>query len=157
MNTIKILGLLVLALACARVADARAEKSMVGQQLPELKIDYLADAPDLAGKPMVLEFWATWCPPCRTSIPHLNQIYSKYKDRGLVIVGVTDEKKTVVTKFLKSTPMDYFTAFDRNGALNRHFAVTGIPHAVLVDKSGKVVWEGHPMSLTDRQIAAVLK
>jgi len=109
---------------------------------------------------MILEFWATWCPPCRKSIPHLNAIYAKYKDKdkdkGLVIIGVTDEKKDVVTAFLKKTPMNYSPAIDKTDALGKSFGVTGIPHALLIDSTGKIVWEGHPMSLSDSQIAAVL-
>jgi thiol-disulfide isomerase/thioredoxin len=151
--------LFAVALAIAGMATvlATADKSMVGQQLPPLKLDYISAKPALTGKPMVLEFWATWCPPCRQSIPHLNAIYTKYKAQGLVIVGVTTENKKVVTDFLQKTPMSYFPALDAGGELNRSFAITGIPHAVLVNKSGKIIWEGHPMSLDEKQIAAVLK
>lgn len=136
---------------------ARADKSMLGQQLPKLSLNYLKDTPDVAGKPLIVEFWATWCPPCRESIPHLNEIYKKYKDQGLIIVGISSEKKSVVTDFLKKMPMDYFPALDSGGALGKSFGVTGIPHAVLVDKSGKIIWEGHPMTLKEKQIQAVLK
>jgi thiol-disulfide isomerase/thioredoxin len=156
MLKIKCLLLLCFVFTLAHTASARADKSMVGQPLPALKVTYLNQTPELAGKPMILEFWATWCPPCRESIPHLNEVYSKYKDKGLVIVGVTKEKKKVVEAFLAKMPMSYFPALDTDGALNKQFAVTGIPHAVLVDKTGKIVWEGHPMSLKDANITALL-
>jgi len=148
--------LLLVLLALAGFAFGRADKSSVGQTLPSLNLEYLTAAPEYAGKPMILEFWATWCPPCRKSIPHLNAIYAKYKDKGLVIIGVTDEKKDVVTAFLKKTPMTYFPAIDKTDTLGKSFGVTGIPHALLIDSTGKIVWEGHPMSLSDSQIAAVL-
>lgn len=147
--------LIVLVLACTQISWARSGKSMVGQKLPELKLEYVQGTPEYAGKPLILEFWATWCPPCRKSIPHLNEIYRKNKDNGLVIIGVSSEKKDVVEKFLKNTKMDYFPALDAK--LGRSFGVTGIPHAVLVDKTGKIVWEGHPASLTDKELGLILK
>jgi len=149
--------LLLITLALTSLAFGRADKASVGQTLPALKLDYLTTKPDYAGKPMILEFWATWCPPCRESIPHLNQIYAKYKDQGLVIIGVTKESKDVVNGFLKKTPMNYFPAIDATGALGKAFGVTGIPHALLIDKTGKILWEGHPMNLTDKQIAMIMK
>lgn len=150
--------LLCLALtSCFHSVFARAGKSMMGETLPPLKVEYLAQTPDLAGKPMILEFWATWCPPCRESIPHLNEVYAKYKDQGLVIVGVTKEKKSVVQSFLAKTPMNYFPALDPDGELNKTFAITAIPHAVLIDKTGKIVWEGHPMSLPEAKVNQLLK
>jgi thiol-disulfide isomerase/thioredoxin len=148
--------LLLVSLALTSFAFGKADKSSVGQTLPALNLEYLTTAPEYAGKPMIVEFWATWCPPCRQSIPHLNAIYTKYKDKGLVVIGVTKEKKDVVTGFLKVTPMTYFPAIDSTGALGKAFGVTSIPHALLVDKTGKIVWEGHPMSLKDSQIAAIL-
>jgi len=121
---------------------------------------------DLAGKPqplaqwrgqvMVVNFWATWCPPCRESIPHLNELHAKYKDRGLVIMGVTDEPSGVIRKFQRDTPMDYAVGTDSGGRLNKEMGVEGIPHAFLADASGKIVWDGHPMSLREEQIEEVL-
>ena len=52
-------------------------------------------------KVYVVEFWATWCPPCRTTIPHLTELQKKYKDKGVVFIGVSDEKASVVKKFVE--------------------------------------------------------
>src|SRR6476659_2261422 len=120
----------VLVLTAVGPLFATATKTMVGQKLPDLKLDYVGKKPELAGKPMILEFWATWCGPCRQSIPHLNAIYKKYKDKGLMIVGVTDEDNQTIRKFTKSVPMDYFPATDQGGKLEKEFGVQGIPHAV---------------------------
>ena len=136
---------------------ARATKDNVGKSLPALKIKYLGEAPALEGKPMILEFWATWCPPCRQSIPHLNEVYKKYKDKGLEIVGVTDEDRSTVRSFIKDLPIDYHIGLDDRNKLGKDFGVTGIPHAMLINKEGKIVWEGHPMSLKDSDIEGVLK
>ena len=136
---------------------ARTEKSMVGQPLPKLSVQWLEKKPDTEGKPMIVEFWATWCPPCRESIPHLNEIYAKYKDKGLQVVGITDEARAKIIKFKKEVPIEYSVGLDVCGKYSKPFGIQGIPHAVLVDKSGKVVWEGHPMSLKDSQIEEILK
>jgi thiol-disulfide isomerase/thioredoxin len=127
-----------------------------GAQLPTLSLNYLGEQPELAGKPLLVEFWATWCPPCRKSIPHLNEIYSKYKAKGLQIVGITDEDKATVQKFLKQIPMDYNVAINTPGSTFEQFGVTAIPTAFLVNKSGKIVWTGHPMELSESEIQSVL-
>jgi len=157
MKNITRVTLVLLGIVLLQVASGRATKSMIGEPLPPLSVTYLREKPDLTGKPLILEFWATWCPPCRASIPHLNEIYKKYKDRGLMIVGVSDEPKSKVEAFLKTTPMDYSPALDAGKKLNKEFGINAIPHAVLVNKEGKVVWEGHPMQLKDADIEAVLK
>jgi len=133
-----------------------AEASKVGETLPDLRLNFMGPNPDYANKPVLLEFWATWCPPCRESIPHLNELHAKYKDRGLVIIGVTDEPSGVIRKFQRDTPMDYAVATDSGGKLNKEMGVDGIPHAFLADASGKIVWDGHPMRLREEQIEEVL-
>lgn len=132
------------------------EGEFVGQQLPELKVKYLGEAPVLAGRPAIVEFWATWCPPCRASIPHLNELYAKYRDRGLVIIGITNEDRPTVEKFLKGLPIKYAVAFDEGGKMGQHFRIRGIPHAFLVNADGKIVWQGHPMALREAEIEKVL-
>ncbi len=145
------------ALFAVQQLSARASKSNVGTVIPELKLQFSGKAPDLKGKPYVLEFWATWCPPCRTSIPHLNELNKKYKDRGLTFIGATDEDRQTVRSFVKDVPIDYTVAFDSNGKLNKSFGIEGIPHAMIVNNEGKIVWEGHPMSMKESDLDAVLK
>ena len=127
-----------------------------GGQLPALSLNYLGKQPELTGKPLLVEFWATWCPPCRKSIPHLNEVYSKYKAQGLQIVGITDEDEATVKKFQKQVPMDYSVAINTPGSVFQQFGVQAIPTAFLVNKSGKIVWTGHPMELSETEIQSVL-
>lgn len=128
----------------------------VGKQLPEMKLELVSGKIE-TGKPMIVEFWATWCPPCRKSIPHLNEIYKKYKDKGLSIIGISDEDKAVIEKFTQTTPMDYTVAIDKDDAFSKPFGIKGIPHAFLVDKTGKITWAGHPMKLTDADIEKLIQ
>lgn len=154
---LRLLALSLSFLALSFTASAAADQGNVGKTVPAAKLEYVANKADVAGKPYILEFWATWCPPCRKSIPHLNEVYAKYKERGLLIVGVSNESPAKVRDFMKTLPMNYTVAIDATDSLGRGFGVTGIPHALVVDKTGKVVWEGHPMGLTDAVIEKVLK
>lgn len=110
-------------------------------------VDMAADT----NKIYVVEFWATWCPPCRTSIPHLTEVQKEFKDKGVVIIGVSDEEKDVVSKFVKrmGDKMDYVVALDKDRKTSdgymKTYGVGGIPHAFIV-RHGKIVWHGHPMA-----------
>ena len=133
-----------------------APEDWVGKPLPALGVEFLGTKPDFKGKPAIVEFWATWCPPCRASIPHLNEINKKFKDKGLVVIGISDEPKATVEKFRKTVPMEYNVAVG-GAAIEKTFGINGIPHAFVVGKDGKIVWEGHPMQLEGSVIEKVLK
>ena len=109
----------------------------------------------------VVEFWATWCPPCRTSIPHLTELQKKFKDKGVVFIGVTDEKSDVVKKFVEKMgdKMAYTVAIDAgktSAGYMEAFGIGGIPHAFIVDKEGKIVWQGHPMDNLDKALDEIV-
>jgi len=150
-----IFGVLFFGIICEAL-HAQTAVPKPGDPLPTLALNYLGKPPELNGKPVLVEFWATWCPPCRKSIPHLNQIYSKYRSKGLEIVGITDENEATVKKFQEQIPMDYNVAINTPESIYRQFGIEGIPTAFLVDKKGKIVWTGHPMELTEVEIQSVL-
>lgn len=126
------------------------------KELPALDLQFLSARPAMEGRPVLLEFWATWCGPCRQMIPHLNEIADRNRSRGLVVIGVSNEDESVVRPFMASSGQRYTIALDPGGKLFRDFQVRGIPHAVLADKTGRVVWSGHPARLTDEIIATAL-
>jgi thiol-disulfide isomerase/thioredoxin len=125
-------------------------------QLLPIDLGFLQGASPEENKPLLVEFWATWCGPCRQSIPHLNEIYAKYHARGLNVVGITDETGSTVENFMRTVPIDYPVALDPQKRYSSALKIQGIPHAFLLDRNGKVVWDGHPMTLMDSKIESLL-
>lgn len=109
--------------------------------------DPVDTAPTEAKAIRVVEFWATWCPPCRETMPHLSQLQKKFADRGVTIVGVTSEEEAVVRKYLETSAPAYRIAIDADKKVTEAYmkGKDGIPHAFVVDSTGMVVWHGHPM------------
>jgi thiol-disulfide isomerase/thioredoxin len=156
--SVRLLPALFLAfLTCLPSLQSSSTQDNVGKILPKLGVDFLVNDPGrVFGKPKIVEFWATWCGPCVRNIPHLNKLHSKYASKGLVIIGLTKEEPRTVTSFMEKNRMDYAVGIDDRGSLARHFGVRGIPHALLIDASDKVIWEGHPSDLTDELIRKAL-
>ena len=94
----------------------------------------------------VVEFWATWCPPCKRSIPELNSLFEQYKDRNVIVIGVTSEPEDTVRPFVDKMGMKYLIAIDTSRSFSDTYmdGVQGIPHAFIVDTNGIIVWSGHP-------------
>ena len=149
---------------CMLLGTAAAFGLEIGDKAPPLKVKkWIVGRPVTPNKPdgktvYVVEFWATWCPPCRRSIPHLNKLHERYKDKGLVIVGITAESEKKVKPFAKRMKMKYNVGIDANRATGSVYmkGVRGIPHAFVIGKDGKVAWSGHPMAGMDRVIAQLL-
>jgi len=105
---------------------------------------------DLKGKVVVLDFWATWCPPCRAMIPHTNQLFEKMKGKPLDIVSISgDAKQETLTDFLKTNKMPWTHWWDGQGALSRLYGVSAIPTIYVIDHKGIIrhhqVGGGHEM------------
>ena len=93
----------------------------------------------LNGKIVVIDFWATWCGPCRATIPRLNALHRKYAKKGVVVLGVTDEDKATVAKFLKGTKIEYPIGLDgKEREANKAFFVQAYPTLLLMDQAGVI-------------------
>lgn len=142
--------------ACATTALANAQrvKLGVGSNAPVMDIAQWVKGEfnQSEAEVYVVEFWATWCPPCRKSIPHLTQLQSEFGPNGLTIIGITDEDASDVEPFVTrmGSKMDYVVGIDNRSKTNRKWmqaaGLKGIPSAFIVDRSGIIQFVGHPLS-----------
>jgi thiol-disulfide isomerase/thioredoxin len=117
-----------LALACLTLTAVAADS---GEPL---------DLERLRGKVVVVDFWASWCEPCRHSFPWLNEMQVKYADRGLVIIGVNvDRDSAQAQRFLRETPARFRIVYDPAGALATRYDVPGMPSSYVIDRNGDIV------------------
>lgn len=94
---------------------------------------------DLKGKVVLVNFWATWCPPCRKEMPDLQALYDKYKDRGFLVLSISDEETAKVSPFIAERKISYPVLLDPGRKVNDAFVVEGIPKSFVYDREGKLV------------------
>jgi len=136
----------------ATLADpqfAQATKSLVDNDAEIEKADFtLKDLKgkkytlsELRGKIVVVNFWATWCGPCRLEMPDLDLIYTHFQDQGLVVLSITDENPFKVNTFLGGASYHPPILFDSEGKVHKQFHIDGIPRTFVFDRQGKLVAE----------------
>jgi len=109
----------------------------------------------LRGKIVLVNFWATWCPPCRTEMPNLDLIYTHFATEGLVILSITDENPFTVNSFLQGKNYHPPVLIDSGGAVHKQFHITGIPQTFVFDRDGKLTGVAIDQS-TQRQFLSLL-
>jgi cytochrome c biogenesis protein CcmG/thiol:disulfide interchange protein DsbE len=140
---------------------AFSQELSVGDEAPLLEadewinVDGPVDFVNDEGRYTVVEFWATWCPPCRTTIPHLNAMYERFADE-VAFISLTDEgrEQADIDGFMDYFEMIYPVATGSNSWSD--YGVTGIPHAFVVDADGIIVWTGHPLDGLEEVIEAYI-
>jgi len=94
---------------------------------------------DLRGKVVMINFWATWCAPCRKELPLLNILYNKYKSKGFVLLGVNiDDRSTLAKKMLKELKINFPVLFDHNQATSEAYDLQAMPSTFILDKNGVI-------------------
>jgi uncharacterized protein (TIGR03435 family) len=118
--------------------------------IPDAPVEASLEA--LKGKPVVLEFWATWCGPCVDAIPHLNELVDQFASKGVQFISVTDEDPAAIEKFLKAKPIRGWVGIDRAKTMFKAYGFEGVPDSVLIGADGKIAGIVHPAMLKANHI-----
>ncbi|TAG04158.1 MAG: TlpA family protein disulfide reductase [Burkholderiales bacterium] len=139
--TTSIKTLLCAALLCAAAA-ANAVK--VGELAPSVRLNTAKGEVPLAslkGRVVYVDFWASWCAPCKASFPWMNTMATRFQDKGLEIVAINvDTARPAAERFLAQVPAKFTIAFEPTGTVAKQFAVTAMPMSYLLDAEGRVIY-----------------
>ncbi len=152
---------ILILLAAAYAFNSRRSVLRPGSAAPAISADTWINTDGalelsaLKGKVVVVEFWAMWCGPCRASIPHLNQLHDRWKDKDVVVLGLTDESPEDVQQFVRRNGIRY--AIGAGSLSSFDYGVNSIPHVFVVAGDGTVVWDGYPGRDLDQAVAQAHK
>jgi peroxiredoxin len=141
-------GALLGCLALLPFACSFARPLPVGSEAPDFTLP-LADSGEVTlsrlnkENPVLVIFWATWCPTCREEIPAVNDLYEKKTAQGLKILAVNiEEKRSTVEEFIKKQSIRYPVALDERGVTSEAYGLSGVPVVVFLEKGGKILYYG---------------
>ncbi|MCB2205870.1 TlpA family protein disulfide reductase [bacterium] len=143
-------------------AAAQRKMPAVGDTVRGIYIgSWVANAPESGeafhGKPVLLEFWATWCKPCMHAVPHLNELQKEFGDR-VQFVAISQERASTAAKTLKKHPMRAAVGVDtEQGTTHKVFGVHVIPRTFVLSADRVVLWTGHPTRLTAEKLQSLLE
>ncbi len=111
----------------------------------------------LKGKVVLVNFWATWCPPCRKEMPDIQALYEKFKDKGFVVLAISDETMDKVDPFIKEKGYNYTVLLDPGRKVNDAYKVDGIPKNFVYNREGKLVAQSIDMRTKDQFLKMLAK
>jgi len=141
---------------------------LIGKRAPEFTLKDLNDKTvslsSLRGKVVLINFWATWCPPCRAEMSSLNNLHKEYKNNGFSVIAVSSDRSiSSVRDFLSKKPVDLPVLMDSDSKVSRQFKVFSLPTSFLLDKNGVIVqkflgeeeWDSPEMKKKIKEMLAV--
>ena len=162
-----VIVLIVLSLGIVACAGADAESGMTapegintGNRARDFTLKSLdgeeLSLSDFRGDVVLINFWATWCGPCRAEIPDFEQVYGKHKDKGFMILGLNQQESPgVIEPFAEELGMTYPVLLDEQGQVMSEYRILGLPTSVLVDRDG-VIQLRHTGTMTAAQLESQL-
>lgn len=157
------IGALLIALLAVFAHAVREKVVGVGDTAPDFSIrtdNGLTVSPaSFGGRLLVLNFWATWCPPCIEEMPSLDQMQQQLKDSGVVVLGISvDEDEAAYRRFLERTPVSFLTARDPDARISSLYGTYRYPETYVINQQGKVVQKIiGPTEWTDERMLAYLR
>ncbi|WP_425445466.1 thiol-disulfide oxidoreductase ResA [Virgibacillus ndiopensis] len=145
-----VLAVLLVAVAYALVSNLSEEDTNVdvGDQAPPFKLQQVnqnneletVELSDLKGKGVMLNFWATYCPPCEAEMPYMEKLYPEYKEKGVEIVAVSlDGAELVINRFIDKYDLTFPVPHDKNGQVMEQYGVGPIPSTFFINPEGEIV------------------
>jgi peroxiredoxin len=145
--------------ACAGPGQAAPRGIYEGYLAPDFGLKNLdgqrISLSDYRGEVVLVNFWATWCPPCRAEIPAIEAAYQQRNQEGFVVLGLTDEPADLVQPFVDEMGMTYPVLLDEGGKVATKYRPTGLPMSLVIDRNG-IIHTRHVGFLTDEQLAQYL-
>ena len=140
---IKVIALIVLTsgLLITGCSAGTNNNAVVGQPAPDFQLESLegefVSLSSLKGKPMLINFWATWCPPCRDEMPYMQQIYAEWSDKGAAILAINiGESSSTVSEFMNKYDLSLPVLLDTKGDVAGKYNIRAIPTTYFIDKDG---------------------
>lgn len=133
-----------------------------GKTAPDFVADeWITRQPDMQGKVVVIDFWATWCKPCVEAIPHMNELADKFGDQA-AFIGLSGERQIKFEEGLrkinrKPASFHYGLALDPNDSMYKTIKITGIPHCIVISSDWIVRWQGMPGELNEKMLEQIIK
>lgn len=130
-------------------AEEKAKQSLPRIEKPFAAPDFMLDSEsgksyrlsDFRGQVVVINFWATWCPPCRREMPSMNRMWQKIKGKGVAVLAINvGEDADTIFEFLGTYPVSFPLLMDHDGSIVKKYPVTGLPTTYIVNPQGKVVY-----------------
>jgi thiol-disulfide isomerase/thioredoxin len=151
--------LLIVALVVALTVDGKPAQARTQAQIPLLD-GSTVNLDDYRGQVVLLNFWATWCPPCRAEMPELDAYYRQHRDDGFVLIAVNaGESAELARSFIEANGFSFPVGLDLNGDLTDEFGITGLPVSIVIDADGAIQYRHSGMisrEVLDAQVTPLL-
>jgi len=133
LSLVVLFSLLFNVVSAAKAADAKAFEQVNSREALEQALA------KHKGEVVYLDFWASWCVPCRKSFPWMNTIQAKYQSKGFSVISINlDANYDLAQKFLIENPASFTVIYDPKGQIAKHFAIQGMPSSMLIGRDGKI-------------------
>ena len=138
-------AVVLLILLAFAFASPRGGRPREGESAPDFELTLFdgsrVSLAELRGQVVVLNFWASWCGPCRREAPALQQVWEAYEGQGVVMLGVSyQDAEGASRQFIEQFGLTYGNGIDVDGRISRAYGVTGVPETFVIDRQGRIAW-----------------